>query len=214
MAGVDELAGVAGADFGSFEGFGERFGDGFGGSGSGVGGRGDSWGGRVGSEFFEVVGLDDFGAVPFGELGEAGEGVEFEPVVGFEDAEVVAAGELDSLVHTVAVAGIGLIKEADAGVGSLIGLEDGEGVVGGAVVNAEDFEIAEGLVGEGVEGLAKVEGGVVDGDENGEEGGCHKLTEAKGVKGTLYGLVAFAAVGEELGEVATEVAVDRENLAQ
>ena len=214
MARIDELAGVAGADFGSFEGFGERFGDGFGGSGSGVGGRGDSWGGRVGSEFFEVVGLDDFGAVPFGELGETREGIKFEPVVGLKDTEIATAGEFDSLVHAVAVAGIGLIKEAEAGVSGLVGLEDGEGVIGGAVVNTEDFEIAEGLMGEGVKGLSEVGSGVVDGDENGEKGGCHKLTEAKGVKGTLYGLVAFAAVGEELGEVATEVAVDRENLAQ
>ena len=109
--------------------------------------------------------------MPFGELGEAGEGVKFKPVVGFEDAEVAAAGELDSLVHAVAVAGVGFVEEAEAGVGGLVGFDDGEGVVGGAVVDAEDFEVAEGLVGEGVEGLAEVGGGVVDGDEDGEEGG-------------------------------------------
>ena len=109
--------------------------------------------------------------MPFGKLGEAGEGVKLEPVVGFEDAEVAAAGELDSLVHAVAVAGVGFVEEAETGVGGLVGFDDGEGVVGGAVVDTEDFEVAEGLMGEGVEGLAEVGGGVVDGDEDGEEGG-------------------------------------------
>ena len=109
--------------------------------------------------------------MPFGELGEAGEGVEFEPVVGLEDADVAAAGEFDSLIHAVAVAGVGFVEEAKTGVGGLIGFDDGERVVGGAVVDAEDFEVAEGLVGEGVESLAEIGGGVVGGDEDGEEGG-------------------------------------------
>ena len=109
--------------------------------------------------------------MPFGELSEAGEGVELEPVVGLKDAEVAAAGELDSLVHAVAVAGVGFVEEAEAGVGGLVGFDDGERIVGGAVVDAEDFEVVEGLVGEGVEGLTEVGGGVVDGDEDGEEGG-------------------------------------------
>lgn len=109
--------------------------------------------------------------MPFGELGEAGEGVELEPVVGFEEAEVAAAGELNSLVHAVAVAGVGLVEETETVVGGLVGFDDGERVVGGAVVDTEDFEVAEGLVDEGVESLAEIGGGVVDGDEDGEEGG-------------------------------------------
>ena len=109
--------------------------------------------------------------MPFGELSETREGVKFKPVVGLKDAEVAAAGELDSLVHAVAVAGVGFVEEAEAGVGGLVGFDDGERIVGGAVVDAEDFEVVEGLVGEGVEGLTEVGGGVVDGDEDGEEGG-------------------------------------------
>ena len=126
--------------------------------------------------------------MPFGELGEAREGVELEPVVGFEDAEVAAAGELDSLVHAVAVAGVGFIEEAETGVGGLVGFDDGERVVGGAVVDAEDFEVAEGLVGEGVKGLAEVGGGVVDGDEDGEKGG-----------GSLWGGLRWGVGGVRLG---------------
>ena len=109
--------------------------------------------------------------MPFGELSEAREGVKFKPVVGLKNTEVAAAGELDSLVHAVAVAGVGFVEEAETGVGGLVGFDDGEGVVGGAVVDTEDFEVAEGLVSEGVEGLTEVGGGVVDGDKDGEEGG-------------------------------------------
>ena len=109
--------------------------------------------------------------MPFGELSEAREGVKFKPVVGFKDADVATAGELDSLVHAVTIAGIGFIKEAKTGVGGLVGFDDGEGVVGGAVVDTENLKIAEGLVGEGVKGLTEVGRGVVDGDEDGEKGG-------------------------------------------
>ena len=109
--------------------------------------------------------------MPFGELSEAREGVKFKPVVGLKNTEVATAGELDSLVHAVAVAGVGFVEEAEAGVDGLVGFDDGEGVIGGAVVDTEDFEVAEGLVGEGVEGLAEVGGGVVDRDKDGGEGG-------------------------------------------
>ena len=140
--------------------------------------------------------------MPFGELSEAGEGVKFKPVVGFEDAEVAAAGELDALVHAVAVAGVGFIKEAKTGVGGLVGFDDGEGVVGGAVVNTENLKIAEGLVGEGVKGLTEVGGGVVDGDEDGEKGGRLGLRSRLGARlvhlGLLYHMVK---AGRKEGEM-------------
>ena len=131
--------------------------------------------------------------MPFGELSEAGEGVKFKPVVGFKDADVATAGELDALVHTVTIAGIGLIKEAKTGVGGLVGFDDGEGVVGGAVVDAENLKVAKGLVGEGVKGLTEVGRGVVDGNEDGEKGGRWRLSSRLGIKlvhlGLLYHMV-------------------------
>ena len=77
----------------------------------------------------------------------------------------------------------------------MVRFDDGEGVVGGAVVDTENLKIAEGLVGEGVKGLAEVGGGVVDGDEDGEKGGRHKLAEVKGAQSAFNDLVAFAAIG-------------------
>lgn len=131
--------------------------------------------------------------MPFGELSKAREGVKLKPVVGFKDADIAPAGELDSLVHAVTIAGVGLIKEAKTGVGGLVGFNDGEGVVGGAVVDAENLKIAEGLVGEGVKGLAEVGRGVVDGDEDGEKGGRWGLRSRLGIKlvhlGLLYHMV-------------------------
>ena len=140
--------------------------------------------------------------MPFGELGEAREGVKFKPVVGFEDAEVAAAGELDALVHAVTIAGVGLIKEAKTGVGGLVGFDDGEGVVGGAVVDTENLKIAEGLVGEGVKGLTEVGGGVVDGDKDGEKGGRLGVRSRLGARlvhlGLLYHMVK---AGRKEGEM-------------
>lgn len=131
--------------------------------------------------------------MPFGELSEAREGVKLKPVVGFKDAEVATAGELDALVHTVAVAGVGFIKEAKTGVGGLVGFDDGEGVVGGAVVDTENLKVAEGLVSEGVKGLTEVGRGVIDGDEDGEKGDRWGLRSRLGIKlvhlGLLYHMV-------------------------
>ena len=131
--------------------------------------------------------------MPFGELSEAGEGVKFKPVVGFKDADVATAGELDSLVHAVTIAGVEFIKEAKTWVGGLVGFDDGEGVVGGSVVDTENLKIAEGLVGEGVKGLTEVGRGVVDGDEDSEKGGRWRLSSRLGVRlvhlGLLYHMV-------------------------
>ena len=131
--------------------------------------------------------------MPLGELSEAREGVKLKPVVGLKDAEVATAGELDALVHAVAVAGVGLIKEAKTGVGGLVGFDDGEGVVGGAIVDTDNLKVAEGLVGEGVKGLTEVGGGIVDGDEDGEKGGRLGLSSRLGAGlvhlGLLYHMV-------------------------
>ena len=140
--------------------------------------------------------------MPFGELSEAGEGVKLKPVVGFKDADIAPAGELDSLVHAVTITGVGFIKEAKTGVGGLVGFDDGEGVVGGAVVDAENLKVAEGLVGEGVKGLTEVWRGVVDGDEDGEKGGRLGLRSRLGARLVHLGLLYhMAKVGRKGGEM-------------
>ena len=75
----------------------------------------------------------------------------------------------------------------------MVGFDDGEGVVGGAVVDTENLKVAKGLVGEGVKGLTEVGRGVVDGDEDGEKGGRWRLSSRLGIKlvhlGLLYHMV-------------------------
>lgn len=131
--------------------------------------------------------------MPFGELSEAREGVKLKPVVGLKDAEVATAGELDALIHAVAVAGVGLVEETETGVGGLVGFDDGERVVGGAVVDTDNLKVAEGLVGEGVKGLTEVGRGIVDRDEDGEKGGRWRLSSRLGTWLVHLGLLYHMA---------------------
>ena len=64
----------------------------------------------------------------------------------------------------------------------MVGFDDGEGVVGGAVVDAENLKAAKGLVSEGVKGLMEVGRGVIYGDEDGEKGDRWGLRSRLGIK--------------------------------
>lgn len=117
-----------------------------------------------------IIGFDNVGVMPGGELVEVLESVDVEIIVRLEDADVFTPGALDSLVHAVAIARIGLIDDDDARVFLSEFLDDGVRIVGGAVVDADDFDVGESLVDEASERLTQIIGGVVDRDEDGELG--------------------------------------------
>lgn len=63
-----------------------------------------------------IIGADDVGVVLLSEGKEFFEGIEVDIVIGFDNADVFAGGAGETLVHAVAVAGVGLVDDNDAGI--------------------------------------------------------------------------------------------------
>ena len=102
-----------------------------------------------------------------GALGvEAGD----EDVVIVEEDQAGAADKLEALIAVAADAVVGVAVHGDAWVPPRVALGDSEGVVGGAVVEDDDLEVAAGLADDRLDGCRDVLLAVVDGQHDGEEG--------------------------------------------
>lgn len=116
-------------------------------------------------------------------VGDGGEGVGVElldeglqecgvcDVVAFSDPDVFALGGLDASVPLdEGAAGVGVVEQELDVWQVCVGLDDLSAVVGGAVVEDEDVEVAVGLVEYAVDALAEVVSVVVVGDDDSDVG--------------------------------------------
>lgn len=91
-----------------------------------------------------VVGCEDVAVGVAGdEVGDGGEEVGVPEVVGVEEGDVFASGLFDAPVTGGGDAGVRLGDEADAGI--IDGLDGGDGVVGGAIVDDDHFVVCKRL---------------------------------------------------------------------
>ena len=72
-------------------------------------------------------------------------------VIAIQEGDELAAGFSDGAVASRAFAAVGLVDDAQAGVG--LGLEDLEGAVRGAIIHDDNFKILNGLLVNAAEGL-------------------------------------------------------------
>ncbi len=91
------------------------------------------------------------------------------PVVRVEEVEVLAASRVDASIAGGAGAGVFLPDELDTAVGLFIFLENRGSAVGGAVVNADDFDALVRLLEQAVEALLEESLAVVYRDDDGNE---------------------------------------------
>ncbi len=86
-------------------------------------------------------------------------------VIGLQDANVLATRHLQTVVHRVAVAAVGLVDHLDAPIALHILADNRRRVVGRPVVNADDLNILERLRQGGIEALAQVALNIVNGNK-------------------------------------------------
>ena len=86
-------------------------------------------------------------------------------VIGLQDANVLATRHLQTVVHRVAVAAVGLVDHLDAPIALHILADNRRRVVGRPVVNADDLNILERLRQGGIETLAQVALNIVNGNK-------------------------------------------------
>ena len=92
-------------------------------------------------------------------------------VIGIEEGDEGEFGVADTGISGGRKAGVGLGEVAEAGVGE--GVDDGGGLIGGAVIDDEEFEERVRLLEDGGDGFWEVVGVVKRGDDDGDgEGGC------------------------------------------
>ena len=92
-------------------------------------------------------------------------------VIGIEEGDERELGVMDAGISGGGKAGVGLGEVAKAGVGE--GLDDGGGLIGGAVIDDEEFEVRVRLLEDGGDGFWEVVGVIKRGDDDGDgEGGC------------------------------------------
>lgn len=113
-----------------------------------------------------IIRFDDIGVVPVSKLIKLFEGVDFEIIIGLEDTDIFAMGKFNSLVHTVAIAGVRLVENDYARVFGGEFLDDSQRIISGAVVDTDDFEFGEGLVDQASESRAQKLGSVVNWNKN------------------------------------------------
>ena len=124
--------------------------------------------GGIGAKATPAAGGDAVGggAGQAGDLG--GDLVRGQQIVGIQELDKVPAGEAEGVVAGGAGAGVGLRDDPDAV--RCEGAGDGDAVVGGAVIDDDDFGAGMGLGQGGREGGCEPRGGVVARDENADEG--------------------------------------------
>lgn len=88
-------------------------------------------------------------------------------VITIQECDELAAGFRDGAVAGGAFATVGLVDNAQAGVG--LGLEDLEGAVRGAVIHDDDFKILNSLLVNAAEGLFDIRLHLISRDGNAEE---------------------------------------------
>ena len=86
-------------------------------------------------------------------------------VIGLQDAHVLATRHLQTVVHRVAVAAVGLVDHLDAPIALHILADNRRRVVGRPVINADDLNILERLRQGGIEALAQVALNIVNGNK-------------------------------------------------
>ena len=97
-------------------------------------------------------------------------------VIGFDDADIGATRDVEAAVHRVAVAGIGLGDDLDAGILVPIFIQDRRRCVGGSVVNADDLDIDEALLDDAVQALSQVLLNVAYGNKDADRTGiAHEI---------------------------------------
>ena len=96
-------------------------------------------------------------------------------VVGVHEQDVGAAGKLKAMVASGRDAGVCLVDGFDARIGLGCLVNHGGGVVGRAVVDADDLDVAQRLLQKAVQAFLEVPLGVVDGyDDRYGGAGCHR----------------------------------------
>lgn len=90
----------------------------------------------------------------------------FDPIIRLEDADKFPFGALETEVHTVTVAGIFLIDDRDTRIFFSEALHDSERAVGGAVIDADNLEVAKSLADEARKRLSEILLDIVDRDKN------------------------------------------------
>ncbi len=120
----------------------------------------------------DVVGVDqaDVG-MGFEVVDGFGEGGFGEKVVAIDDTDVFSGGEGGGLCHGGATALVWGGDDADTGVLGGVMVADFEGVVGGAVVPEDEFEVWVGLGEDGFDRVGEVVFAVVEGGDEGDFGG-------------------------------------------
>lgn len=113
------------------------------------------------------IALHHIDVVFFCSVVERFEHIRVGPVVGLHNADVFSGGGVEGLVHAVAVAGVWLVDDADAGIAGGVLPQNVGGGVGGAVIYADDLHVRQRLVHHGIQTLAEVLLHIIAGHENG-----------------------------------------------
>ena len=98
-------------------------------------------------------------------------------VIGLQNAHVLATRHLQAAIHRVAVAAVGLVNHLDARIACHVLANDIRRAIGGAIVDADDFDVLERLCHSGIEALAQVALNIANGNKQRNFRGIRVLQE-------------------------------------
>ena len=123
------------------------------------------------------VALNDIGMLSIGLGDQLLERILKHKVVGLKNAHVLTARHLQTAVHRVAVAAVGLVDHLYTGVALHVLADDIWRTIGRTVVDADDLDVLERLRHGGIEALAQVALNIADGNKQRNFRGIRVLQE-------------------------------------